>query len=180
MRPRLWSPLPSAYGAQPSVWISQVAGPSSSSAPRTKDPAGCAVVMCHRVTERRCCLRAGESRGHPEPIFSRLTSRGSLVRVPTHRRVRCRPASALSPSYPSQGSLPVFLAGFTARVSHPQDDDSVFRLLIATPFFYRPTVPGRTRRYFFTLDSIVRACPLAGVGVTNYLRCLDVAFVKPQ
>jgi len=66
-----------------------------------QDPAGCVAVMCHLVTVRRCCLRASESRGQPVSIFSRLTSHGSLARVPTHRRARCRPASTLSPACPS-------------------------------------------------------------------------------
>ena len=44
--------------------------------------------------------------------FSGLTTHGPFARSPTHRRTRCRPASALSPSCPSQGSLPTCLAGF--------------------------------------------------------------------
>jgi len=57
---------------------------------------------------------------------SRLTSHRSLACTPTHRRARCRPASAPSPVYPSQGLLPTCLAGLIGRDSHPLDDASVF------------------------------------------------------
>jgi len=63
-----------------------------------RDPAECAARFCAIGYERRCCLRTAESLGHSEQSFlSRLTSRGSLACPPTHRRTRCRPASALSP-----------------------------------------------------------------------------------
>lgn len=75
---------------------------------------------------RRCSLPAISRVGHSVLKVSGLTSYGSLVCAPTHRRARCRPASALSPSYPSQGSLPICLAGLIGRVSHPLDDASVF------------------------------------------------------
>jgi hypothetical protein len=93
-----------------------------------------------------CCSLQGH--GTPWTLgsvpFSRLTSHGSLVRVPTHRRARRRPASALSPSCPSQGSLPTCLAGLIGRDSHPLDDASVFLEGHRTSFPYGPALPGRT------------------------------------
>ncbi len=105
-------------------------------------------VHLHPVPSGDGWCRGLQGHGTPWTLgivpFSRLTSHGSFVCVPTHRRARCRPASALSPSCPSQGSLPTRLAGLIGRDSHPLDDASVFLEGHRTSFPYGPALPGRT------------------------------------
>src|SRR5262249_27600141 len=76
--------------------------------------------------------------GTQNASFSGLTSHGPSARAPTHRRARRRPASALSPSRSSQGSLPTCLAALVGRDSHPLDDSSAFLEAIRSLLPYGP------------------------------------------
>ena len=86
--------------------------------------------------------------------FSRLTSHGSLVRVPTHRPARCRPASTLSPTCPAQGSLPTCLAGLIGRDSHPLDDASVFLEVRRTFLSLRTNIAWSHLLWGFMIDCL--------------------------
>jgi hypothetical protein len=112
IRPRLWSPLPSAFGAQPSSRVSQVTGSSSSTAPRTKTPSR--TSSSSPLPERRYCLPANGRLGPGTLItvfgadFSRLT-RSRAYASPDTLPSRFIPNFHIRPS---QGSLPTCLASF--------------------------------------------------------------------
>lgn len=101
-----------------------------------RDPAECAVLICHQVRtgavvfQQRKALDTRDVTGFGA-YFSRLTCSRAY-------------ASPRSLPTPSQGSLPACLAGLTGRVSHPQDDASVFLLRTRTSLSHGPALPGRT------------------------------------
>ena len=93
----------------------------------------------------RCCLQANRRRGHVRmKRFSGLTSHGPLARVSTHRRTRCRPASAHLPRS--------FVARHRYRPAWRLWSDGICTHEMTLPYFlkyphllpYGPACPGRT------------------------------------
>jgi hypothetical protein len=117
MRPAAPVSLAAVLRPASNDWVSQVPGSSSSNAPRTETPPR-APLSCAILARGATAFRPAKILGARGDFFSGLTSRGSLVRAPTHRR------EALP--FPSQGSLPTCMAAFVGRDSHPLDDSSVF------------------------------------------------------
>jgi len=68
--------------------------------------------------------------------FSKLLSRGSRARVPTHRRIRCLLGARLASDLPG--------LALVGRISHPLNDSSNFLFGFAASFPAEPALPGRT------------------------------------
>lgn len=118
--------------------FSQVAGPSSSHAPRAKHHAGCTPISPWRST--RCCLRGLWNLGHPgQVLFAGPPRRGSCACLPTHRRCRRRsPSQGWLPSDPARSSR---AESRIRRTTVPK-----FWNLIACSSFSDRTLPGRCHR----------------------------------
>ena len=116
------------------------------------DPARPVDRVCHRVTVDDVALQQFHTLSAWHEMFSGLTSYGSFVRVPTHRRARCRPASP-SPLH-------------TRRKAHyrpawPAWSDGFRTRWMTLPYFlkgrrtflpYGPAFPGRTKFHFRSGD----------------------------